>query len=326
VQGYGRVAETLPAIRHPGGVPRTWEVRARVRDALVRDGVREALSYSFASPADLELMGHDEARAVRVANPLAADDAFMRTSLLPGLLRSLARNVAHGMRGAALFEVGHVFWLNGEAPVREPETVAAVFGGAAGHGIHEERRAFDFFDAKGALEALMASFGVAGWRLGAPPGGPFHPARSALVLLGDAVAGLVGELHPRVAERLDLPPRTSALELDTGPLPRHASGKVTVREPLRFPPALRDLAFLVDAGVPAGDLGSAIREAGGDLVEAVVPFDQFSGGPVPEGRKSVAFSVEFRSPERTLTDDEVEDFVRAIRERLEADFGAELRS
>jgi phenylalanyl-tRNA synthetase beta chain len=146
------------------------------------------------------------------------------------------------------------------------------------------------------------------------------------VVVGGSVAGVVGELHPRVAERLDLPPRTSVLELDTGALPRDASGAITVRELLRYPPALRDLAFLVDAVVPAGDLGSAIRDAGGDLVEAVVPFDQFSGGPVPPGKKSLAFSVQFRSPDRTLTDDEIEALVGAIRERLASAFGAELRS
>jgi phenylalanyl-tRNA synthetase beta chain len=326
VQGYDRVGETLPAIRQPGGVPATWDVRARVHEALVRDGVREAINFSFTSADDIELMGHDPARAVRVANPLSADDAYLRTSLVPDLLRSVARTLARGTRGAALFEAGHVFWMDGEAPVREPENVAAVFSGSAGHGIHEDRRSFDFFDAKGALEALVGAFGVTSWRLGDPLGGPFHPARSAAVHVGEPQAGVLGELHPKVAERLDLPARTSVLELDTDVLRRHGSRGVAVRDVFRFPPALRDLAFIVDLAVPAGDLESAIRAAGGDLVRSITPFDQFSGGPIPAGRKSLAFSIEFRAPDRTLTDDEVEGLVGAIRNRLAGDFGAELRS
>src|SRR5439155_8703522 len=155
VQGYDRVGSVLPGVAQAGGMAGAFAFRRRVRRALARAGLREAVSYSFASEADVGLMGQRD--AVRVANPLATEDALLRTSLVPGLLRAVAGNIAHGNRGAALFEVGRVFRPGtGQAPVDERELVAAGLGGAASLGYPEPARQFDFFDGQGALETLMA--------------------------------------------------------------------------------------------------------------------------------------------------------------------------
>jgi phenylalanyl-tRNA synthetase beta chain len=320
VQGYESLRSTLPDTGQVGAVTAAYAFRRRIREALVRVGVREALSLSFATAGDLELMG---AEGVRIANP-PSGDPYLRTSLVPNLIRALARNVARGVRGAALFEVGRVF-RSGE-PVDEREAVAAALTGPLQPGVNAEPRQADFFDAKGAVEALMVGLGIRGWRLGDPAGRPLHPARSAWVLVGGDRAGVVGELHPRLAERFDLPPRVALFELDASVLERHASRTVAYREVPRFPPVRRDLAFVVDSSVPAGAVQEGISTAGGDLVGFVVLFDVFTGSPIPAGKKSLAFSVDFRVPDRTLTDREADRAVQRIAEALASRFGAELRS
>jgi phenylalanyl-tRNA synthetase beta chain len=323
-QGYDRVPETTPAVRQAGGVPANYDLRRRVRETMVRAGLREALVYSFASPDDLALMEHDPGRAVPVANPLTSDQAFLRTSLLPGLLRAVAHNAARRVPGVWLFEVGRVFLR--DDPVDERVRVALAVAGTASTGHPGESRGLDFFDAKGAVEALFRSLGIAEWSLGdaAPP--PFHPARSAAVLAGDRPVGVLGELHPRVAAEMDLPARTAVAEIDLVDLVAQEATGFTFRDVPRFPPVHRDLAFQVDQGTPAGKVREAIMEAGGDLVDTVVLFDVFEGGPIPSGQKSLAFSVDLRAPDRTLTDQEAEAVVEAIVERLARDFGAELRT
>jgi phenylalanyl-tRNA synthetase beta chain len=323
VQGYDRLPSTLPAIRQVGGVAQTYGLHRRARAALVRAGMREALSLSFASDADLELIGHGP--GVRLANPVSGDEPYLRTSLLPSLIRAATRNSAQGARGLALFEVGHVF-SPGE-PVREREMAAAVLSGESGPGYPAEARSFDFFDGKGALESFLEAMAVSGWDLAELSGEPaFHPTRSASVLVEGEPIGVLGELHPRLAERLDLPARSAAFELDLTALSTHVGRPMEFRDMPRFPPARRDLAFIVDASVPVGILRDAVLRAAEGLADRVVLFDVFSGAPLAPGKKSVAFSVDFRAPDRTLTDAEVGRAVDSVAAWLKEIAGAELRT
>ena len=168
---------------------------------------------------------------------------------------------------------------------------------------------------------------MSGWELGdSPPRHTFHPARSAAVYVGGELAGEVGELAPRVLEELDLPRRVAIFELEVSVLAKHCRDRVTYREISRHPPNRRDLAFIVDASVAAGELRRALIDAGGALVDEVVLFDVFTGAPIPQGKKSLAFSVDFRARDRTVPDEEADAAVRRIVERLQRDFGAELRA
>jgi phenylalanyl-tRNA synthetase beta chain len=323
VLGYDRVGETLPPIRQPGGVPEAYRFRRLIRETLAAAGLLESTSYSFASAADLTLTGDRD--AVRVANPLAADDAFLRASLLPGLLRAVGKNMDRQVRGVALFEVGRVFFP-GE-PVEEHDRVAAAFSGQASPGYPEPARDFDFSDAKGALEVLLAGLGMNEWELGPPPSRrTFHPGRSASVFVRGDLAGEVGELAPRATEELDLPRPVALFELEVEVLAKHRRARVTYRAISRHPPNRRDLAFVLGVSVPAGQVRSALMDSGGELVETVVLFDVFTGAPIPEGKKSLAFSVDFRAPDRTVPDEEADAAVQRIADRLRRDFGAELRS
>jgi phenylalanyl-tRNA synthetase beta chain len=147
-----------------------------------------------------------------------------------------------------------------------------------------------------------------------------------MVTLGDQTVGQVGEIHPRVAEAFDLPGRVAAFELRTAPLIQAAAAGAAYEEVSRFPPVHRDLAFLVDGDVPVGEVHTALVDAGGPLLDRAVLFDVFEGDPLPGGKKSLAFSVAFRAPDRTLTDQEVEELVEAMASALASELGAELRA
>jgi phenylalanyl-tRNA synthetase beta chain len=323
LRGYDTLRSTVPGISQAGGLADSSAFRRRLREAMVRAGLRETSSLSFSSRAEIELMGG--ASPVAVANPIDAERAFLRTSLVPGLLRALRLNVARQVRSAALFEVGHVFALGADG-VAEGERLTAALTGPMGSGHPGERHDADFFDAKGVLEAVLANLGVTAWALGDPPGWPLHPGRSATVSIAGLPAGIVGEVHPRAAAGFDLPGRAGVLELDVAALWAGSSREVSVADVPRFPPVRRDLAFLVDASVPAGSVADAVRVGGGDLLFAVELFDAFSGPPLPEGKKNLAFSVEFRAADRTLENEEVDAVVTRIADLVGERAGGELRA
>jgi phenylalanyl-tRNA synthetase beta chain len=323
VQGYDRVGSTLPAVRQAGGTPPGYAFRQRLRERLASAGLREIRPVPFASQADVRLV--PGATPVRVSNPLDADAAFLRTSLLPGLLDALRRNVHRHVGGAALFEVGVVFGLDGGEP-RELGRVGFAMSGPAERGWSELPRAYDVFDAKGVLEAIVHGLNVRAWSLGEPADGPFHPGRSATVLLEGRPAGVVGELHPAVVARFDLTDRVAAAELDLDRVRAASSADLEVREPTRFPPVRRDLAFVVDDSVAAGAVLAEIERSSGELLGAITLFDVFRGPPLAAGRKSLAFALELRAPDRSLAGEEADAVVARVAAAIASSFGGELRA
>ena len=322
VQGYERVGSTLPPIARPGGLPAAYGFRTRVRDALRRAGLREVRQIPFVSEADLRMVGDDD--AIRVTNPLQADDGWLRTRLTPGMLKVVRHNAYRHVRSVAVFEVDTVFRIREGRPDERPK-VAFALNGNADPGWARDDRPFDVFDAKGVVEAVMAELGIS-WTLGDPIGRPFHPGRSGTIMVGEERIGVLGEIHPRVADRLGLTGRVAVAELEVEALMRLARPVSGVEDVPRFPPVRRDLAFTVDASIPAGRVRSALEDAAGEILGSVLLFDVFEGPPLPEGTKSLAYSVDFRAPDRTLTDEEVDGAVEAIVQRLSRDVGARLRS
>ena len=321
VQGYDRLPSTVPGIRGSGGEQESYRLRRRVREVLVRAGLREAPSLSYASAAHIDLMGHD--RPVCVANPPSAEEPFLRTSLVPRLLEAVRRNQDRGARSIALFEVGHVFRMGD--PVDEREHVAFVLAGGTGDGLHAEDRMHDVLDAKGVVELLVGALGV-GWELDVPAGAPYHLGRSAFVTVEDLHVGVLGEIHPGVVAELGVSGRVAVAELDVTALGARPERVVRFRDVSRFPPVRRDLAFVVGEEVPTRDIHATLEEAAGELLARSILFDVFRGGAIPSDRKSLAFALEFRAPDRTLTDEDVEPLVAAIVDRLRSDFGGELRA
>jgi len=322
IQGYERVGSTLPPVRQAGGLPPASDFLDRARLALVRAGLREVELLSFASDADLAMTGDED--AVGVTNPLQAEERWLRTRLTPGLLKTLKRNLYRQVRSAAIFEVGTVFRMVGGAP-EERSNAAFAMTGLADPGWLGAGRGYDFYDARGTLESFLADLCVR-WELGEPAGSPFHPGRSALVLVDGERAGAVGEIHPRVTAALDIPGRVAAAELELRILMAAAATGIAAEDIPRFPPVRRDLAFMMDAGVPAGPVQAALQEAAADLFGSCLLFDVHVGPPLPEGKKSLAFSVDLRASGRTLDSEQADAAVAAIAARLATDFGAELRS
>jgi phenylalanyl-tRNA synthetase beta chain len=289
---------------------------------MVGAGLREVRQVPFVSDRHLALTG--DGNAIRVSNPLQADEGWLRTRLAPGLLEAAKRNSFRHVRSIALFETGTVFRLENDTPVEAP-AVAFVLAGFAEAGWTQPQREVDVYDAKGVVEVALSELGIT-WTMGPSPGAPLHPGRSATVLAEGELLGAFGEVHPKVAAAFDLGGRVALGELDVEALRRHATANPAVREPPRFPPVRRDLAFTVTAATPAGAVRDALVGAGGDLIDACLLFDVHVGAPLPSGTKSLAFSVDFRAIDRTLTDAEVTGAVGRIAERLARDLGAELRS
>ncbi len=319
--GYDRVGSMVPAIPQAGGVPAAYAFRSRVLDAFVRAGLREVHLMPFASAEELVTTGDDD--AVPIANPLQADEGFLRTRLLPGLLRAVGRNQAWGVPDVAVFEAGIVFRL--DDGVAERRDVAFALAGSPREGWYAPTRAYDAFDATGVVAAVLAELGARGWRHAGPAGAPFHPGRSSTVEVGGSPVGAVGEVHPRVAATFGIEGRVAAGELLLDRLLALADDSMTVVESPRYPPVRRDLAFVVSEEVAAGDVQAALEEAAGELLARCLLFDVFRGEPLPPGTKSLAFAVDLRAPDRTLTREESEPVVAAIVERLRSSFGAELR-
>ena len=321
--GYDRIGVRVPPTGQAGGVPGAYRFRARAVDGLVRGGLREVRTMTFASAEDLAMAPGVE--AVPVTNPLQSDEAFMRTRLLPGLVHVVARNQARGVADVAVFEAGTVFSLDGDS-VMERQHVAFALAGPADERWYADPRPFDALDATGVLGSLLTELGVGSWHPGPPPDGPFHPGRSAAVLVGDEQVGTVGELHPRVSRAADVAGRLAVAEVVLDRLMPLAADSLVVSDVPRFPPVRRDLAFLVADAVSAGDVQEAICEAAGELLGRCLLFDVFSGAPLAPGTKSLAFAVDLRAEDRTLTREETEPVVAAIVERVSTSFDAELRA
>ncbi|MEX0984103.1 MAG: phenylalanine--tRNA ligase subunit beta [Actinomycetota bacterium] len=322
IQGYERVGSSQPRSPQMGGVPEPYAFARLAKDALVRAGLREIRPMPFSSDEDLDLFGDRD--AVEVANPLRKEEGFLRTRLTPGLLHAVARNRALGARRVALFEVGITFRLG--SPYTEHRKAGFVLAGPAAEGWGSDGHTLDVLDAKGVLRSLLGELGVTSWALGPVPDGPFHPGRSAQILIGGQPVGVLGEIHPSVARRLGIEGRVAVGVVGLGAVAGFADRGFSFRDLPRFPPLRRDLAFVVPDAAAAGEVRDAIVRSAGELAEGCMLFDVYRGPGIPEGTKSLAFALDLRAPDRTLTDEEVAPLVDAIATDLRERLGAELRS
>ncbi|HEU4427053.1 MAG TPA: phenylalanine--tRNA ligase subunit beta [Pilimelia sp.] len=357
LDGYDKVPSVLPIAPPGNGLTATQIRRRTVARALAEAGYVETLCYPFISESALDALGlppNDPRRqTVRLVNPLSEEEPALRTTLLPPLLATLRRNLGRGHRDVALYELGLVFHprpgsADESVPPRlgvadrpaddelaaaeafvpdQPWHVAVVItGDAEPAGWWGGGRPASWADAVEAARVAIAAAGVPAERVAVRAGerAPWHPGRCAEILVDGAVVGYAGELHPAVVAALELPKRTSAMEftLDALPLP----GVIPAPRISAYPPALIDVALVVDADVPAAAVEAALVAGAGELLESVRLFDVYANaGQLGEGRKSLAYNLVFRAPDRTLT---VEDAV-AARDAAVAEaaarFGAVLR-
>jgi phenylalanyl-tRNA synthetase beta chain len=332
-----KLPATLPKRRGAAGRLSTEQrLRRRAVDALVGRGAHEIVGWSFTEPgvADrLRLAGDDPRRRfVALANPMSEDHSVLRTMVLGSLLDATRHNVARGNADLSLLEQGAVYLAPepgadgaGSLPHEHRALGALVHGRltAPSWGSAEPRQA-DFFSAKGLLAAVLDTLRV-DWSV-APATEPFlHPGRSAQVLAGDEVLGWVGELHPLVARTWDLEGVAAGFELDLDRVVAHAVAVPRFRDLTSFPPVRLDLAVVLGDDVAAGDVLSAVRGAGGKLLQDVRVFDVYRGAQVGEGRKSLALALTFQAADRTLSDEDVAPARAKVVKALTEQVGGELR-
>jgi len=340
---------TLPAgAGQAGGLSRSQRLRRRVEDAMRDLGFDEVVGWSFTDPQEAARLRipNDDPRAAGVvlSNPLSEDQSVMRTTLLGSLLGAAQRNLARGAERVAIFESGRVYLDDGmtassaagnplagdfagerAAPFREPHRLGCVaVGPLAAQSWRGEAALTDFFALKGVLEGLAERLGVA--LSCEPTEEPFlHPGRSARVGLGGEAVGWLGEIHPLVCRQWDVA-AAAGFEIDLAPpIAAATAGEEAFEDVTTFPAVRQDLAVVVPVDVAAAEVRAAVLAGGGDLLRSAEVFDLYEGEQVGAGSKSLALRLEFRAPDRTLTDEEVAALREAIAAGL-AEIGGSLRA
>jgi len=326
IHGYDRVPATLP-VREAGAVPEAKRVvvARRVREALRTAGMSEAQTLSMISKTDLARLGLPADGVTALANPMTEDLGILRSTLLPGLLRAAAYNLAREAPGVRLFEIGTIFGPPDASGVPvEADHLAILVAGRLAADAFGAERALDLADLKGALVAAAAAVGLTvEWTPGG--GAPFSASAAAELRLGGRAVGRAGVLAPGAAAAYEVTAGAVAAELELAALVEAAVLAYTVEPPARFPAVRRDLALVVAEAVGAAALEGAVREAGKPLLESASIFDCYRGKQVPEGTKSLAVRLAFRAAERTLTEKEADEAVSAIVAALGKQLGARLR-
>ncbi len=332
LHGYDRIPP-VPVTRTEAvsaGVLTPEQRRRGYLRRLVADlGYTEAVTWSFTGEAEAAFFA-DGAAPVRLKNPISSELSVMRPSLLPNLLLALARNQDKKRGDGALFELGARF-LGGQPGEQVDALAGLAWGSTSGRHWTAERRAVDVFDVKADALAVLAAAGARLEALQVTAEAPawYHPGRSGTLGLGPNRIAVFGELHPKLLERFDIDGRVVAFELDLDRLPKIKTRPGRTRPPLDawpYPPVDRDFAFIVDDAVTAEQLVRAVKAAEKKLIREVELFDVYQGQGVEPGKKSLAVAVRLQSPERTLTEAEIEPVAKKIVASIEKQVAGVLRA
>ncbi|MCL0065979.1 phenylalanine--tRNA ligase subunit beta [Dehalococcoidia bacterium] len=319
--GYDEIPTTMLSGELPHHEPAPLaSLRDRIRDIMVGCGMQEIINYSLTSQDVLDRTGYSGETPIRVANPLSQEQEFLRPTLRGGLLRALAANARHQEKGIMLFEIGKIYLpREGDLP-EEREMLAGVIGGARyGRSWLADEGSFDFYYAKGVLETLFHHLGIEA-SFEAAEDELLFPGRIASILLNRSVIGIIGELHPDVAVGFDISLSPVCLfEIEVEKVLPLAQQSHVFRPIPRFPTTDRDVALLVEANLPARRIEDIIR--GFPQVSQVSVFDLYQGEQVPDGKKSLAFSLRYQALDRTLTDEEVDKIQQKILTKLQKELG-----
>lgn len=327
--GYDKINAVLPVGNTTqGGLNAIQKFRDRVRGLMARN-LFEVVTYSFINPAHLDNLrlpaDAAERKAVVVANPLSEEQGIMRTTLLPGLLFTAATNLARKNENLTFFEMGAVFHpSDGHLPL-EKVKLGAIVTGSNDINWLQNRVNLDFYYLKGVTEDLLRQINISDYDFEPVQNESYHPGRTARIMSGNTVLGIIGEVHPLVLQNYDIKPRCCVLELDVEALYACSQDRVMMQEITRYPAVERDMAILVEVPRHTSEVLAVIKEAGSEYLRRVVVFDVYTGEQVPAGYKSMAFRFLFQAPDRTLTDSEINESMADIQMNLENKLGATRR-
>lgn len=323
IYGYNNLPVTEP-LGSLAMQPRAEAVRplTAVRSFFVARGYQEAITYSFVDPK-VQAILDPEQQGIPLANPISADLAVMRTTLWSGLAKTLEYNQKRQQPRIRLFETGLRFVRNGDDIDQQPMLAGIVTGNQQPENWANGRRAADFFDVKGDLEALFDLLGVE-VRFTAGQHPALHPGQTAQLLLADQPVGWLGTMHPQVQKKLDLDGTILMFELFLNPV---VSGYVpNFKEFSKYPEVRRDLAIIIGNEIAFADVDRVVRNNAGDRLTALRAFDVYEGEKLGEGKRSLALSLFWQHAERTLNDDEVHELFDGVIQALKSELGAILRS
>jgi phenylalanyl-tRNA synthetase beta chain len=331
LHGMTEVESTLPAgPDRVGGLTREQRLRSRIGAAARAAGLNEVTTYSFVDPSDVERLGRqlaDGKRLVRVLNPMSEEQSVLRPTIAGNLIRAVSYNQRRNVPDVHLYEIGTVFVTeDGRKQPIESGVLAGVLAGSWNRpSWNDPAPELGFFDGKGVLASVMEELHVPHWTVRASERLPLQPGRGAEIVVNGAVAGWMGEAHPDVLAAFEAQGPVTLFELDLETLLRAAVDVVAYRPVPRFPAVQLDIALVLPSEVTAEQVMHTIRKEGKKLLESVRLFDVYEGEGVPQGKRSLAFSLAYRSPERTLTDDEVQGVHEKVISQVCKRFGGEIR-
>lgn len=292
----------------------------KISNTMLALGLSEIMTYSFFSPKAYDKIGMPEQdsrrNSVTISNPLGEDTSIMRTTALPSMLDALARNYNNRNGAVALFELASEYYpvAGQELPDEKTKLIAGLYGNDC-----------DFFTAKGMVEQLLDTLFISNYEFEASSNEyAYHPGRCAHIMINDAVIGVIGEIHPKVAENYGINERVLCFTLDVDLLFEYAQTELTYTPLPKFPAVTRDLALICDETIPVRVLEKAIMKGAGNLLETIQLFDVYQGEQIESGKKSVAFNIVLRSAENTLAEEQVNSTMKKVMKELEK-VGANLR-
>jgi len=345
--GYDAIPSILPAHPVSPGLS-NFQRRLRILAQLLADkGLVEVQNYPFVSEATIKEMGYtgDRAKAFRIANPMSEDAPLLRTHLIPGLIETAGRNISRGARDFGLFEIGTIFRnVKSLSAIENPptdqrpsqEVIDQIYAGVPHQPIHVggvlvgkaqpedwrgKGRPYDWNDAIEFAESILLASGVP-WTIERSDFAPWHPGRCAELLVNGIAIAHAGELHPRVVAGFGLPERSCAFVVNLSGIPEHSV--LSAPKVGTMPLALQDIALIVDESVTSAEIVDALKSGAGEMLESVTLFDRYD--KIGEGKISLAYTLTFRAPDRTLTGAEISEIREAAVEAARTKFGATLRS
>ena len=294
-----------------------------VRSCFTSRGYNEVITYSFIEESAASLVEPKIEKLVFVSNPISQNMIAMRPSLLPGLLNTLSYNQNQGIDQVKIFEIGSTFQKTSKNKVKEVELIGGLISGSEGkNNWTGSKRSLDFFDLKGDVEKVLGNSSGYVFKKAELP--YLHPGKTAFLFKGKSQIGYIGSLNPKLVDKLDLKHEVNFFEIQIEKI--SLKGKVKFKNFSRFPLTQRDLSFILDQGISSSEVKSLISSKAGGNLKEVKLFDIYEGKGIPQGKKSLTFSLSWQAADRTLTDKETDDLVKEIVKFLSKKFNAKLRA